>query len=167
MNSAPHRSPRRLVPIAAAVVAGDCGLAELTDAFVRRPDVQDVFAKVRIATRGDQLPVFAFTTTAEVAGWDVFALSRVMRERGWQIPAYTFPPDREDLSVLRIVCRNGFSHDLAEVFVTHLRAAVDQLNADAGRRGRNLVDLHLRVRIVRVDERGDDRSAGRHFVQQA
>src|SRR5207237_4743781 len=42
--------------VAAAAVAGDCGLAELTDAFVRRPDVQDVFAKVRIATRGDKLP---------------------------------------------------------------------------------------------------------------
>ena len=32
--------------IAAAAVAGDCGLAELTDAFVRRSDVQDVFPKV-------------------------------------------------------------------------------------------------------------------------
>ncbi len=47
------------------------------------------------------------------------------------MPAYTFPADREDLSVLRIVCRNGFSHDLAEVFLTHLRAAVDELDAEA------------------------------------
>ena len=28
---------------------------------------------------------------------------------GWQVPAYTFPADREDLAVLRVVCRNGFS----------------------------------------------------------
>jgi glutamate decarboxylase len=87
--------------------------------------------ELRLITRGDQLPVFAFTTTSQISGWDVFALARAMRERGWQIPAYTFPADRQDLSVLRVVCRNGFSHDLAEVLLTHLRAAVDQLNTDA------------------------------------
>lgn len=42
--------------IAAAAVAGDCGLAELTEAFVRRGDVQDVFPKVAISTRTDRLP---------------------------------------------------------------------------------------------------------------
>jgi len=86
----------------------------------------------RLLTRGDQLPVFAFTTTDQVTGWDVFALSRALRERGWQVPAYTFPPDREDLSVLRIVCRNGFSHDLAEVLLADLDAAISQLEADQG-----------------------------------
>jgi glutamate decarboxylase len=87
-------------------------------------------SEFRLITRGDQLPVFAFTTTPAVTGWDVFAVSRSLRERGWQVPAYTFPADRADLSVLRVVCRNGFSHDLAEVFLTHLRSAVDELNAD-------------------------------------
>ena len=88
-------------------------------------------AEFRLITRGDQLPVFAFTTTA--AGDRLGRLRAVarLRERGWQVPAYTFPADREDLSVLRVVCRNGFSHDLAEVFLTHLRAAVDELDADA------------------------------------
>jgi glutamate decarboxylase len=84
----------------------------------------------RLITRGDELPVFAFTTNDDVAGWDVFALSRALRERGWQVPAYTFPADRQDLSVLRIVCRNGFSHDLADLLLADLRAAVDNLNAD-------------------------------------
>ena len=42
--------------VAAAVVAGECSLAELTDAFVRRSDVQDLFPKVRISTRTDRLP---------------------------------------------------------------------------------------------------------------
>ncbi len=58
----------------------------------------------------------------------MFALSRGLRERGWQVPAYTFPADREDLSVLRIVCRNGFSHDLGEALLTDLRTAVTQLD---------------------------------------
>jgi glutamate decarboxylase len=84
----------------------------------------------RLLSRGDELPVFAFTTTDDVTSWDVFALSRALRERGWQVPAYTFPANRQDLSVLRIVCRNGFSRDLAETFLQHLHAAVNHLNAD-------------------------------------
>lgn len=44
----------------------------------------------RLLTRGDQLPVFAFTTTDDVP-FDVFDVSRRLRERGWQVPAYTFP----------------------------------------------------------------------------
>jgi glutamate decarboxylase len=83
----------------------------------------------RLISRGDELPVFAFTTTETVSGWDVYAVSKAMRERGWQVPAYAFPPDREDLSVLRVVCRNGFSPDLAELFLIDLRAAVEELEA--------------------------------------
>jgi len=84
----------------------------------------------RLISRGDQLPVFAFTTTDQVRGWDVFALSRGLRERGWQVPADTFPPDRDDLSVLRVVVRNGFSHDLSEIFLDDVTAAMTQLNTD-------------------------------------
>jgi glutamate decarboxylase len=84
----------------------------------------------RLISRGDELPVFAFTTSEAVSRWDVFALSRALRERGWQVPAYSFPADREDLSVLRIVCRNGFSHDLAEALVRDIHAAVAELDAE-------------------------------------
>jgi glutamate decarboxylase len=82
----------------------------------------------RLISRGEQLPVFAFTTSTGM-GYDVFAVSRALRERGWQVPAYTFPADREDLAVLRIVCRNGFSRDLAENFLTDVRAALADLQA--------------------------------------
>jgi glutamate decarboxylase len=43
------------------------------------------------------------------------------------VPAYTFPANREDLAVLRVVCRNGFSHDLADVFLNDLREVVKWL----------------------------------------
>ncbi|MFF3485229.1 glutamate decarboxylase [Streptomyces sp. NPDC002701] len=81
----------------------------------------------RLLTRGDQLPVFAFTTAPEVTAFDVFDVSRRMRERGWLLPAYTFPPNREDLSVLRVVCRNGFSSDLAELFTEDLTRLLPEL----------------------------------------
>jgi len=58
----------------------------------------------------------------------VYAVSRKLRERGWLVPAYTMPPKREDLAVLRVVVRNGFSHDMAELFLQDLRTAVDYLD---------------------------------------
>ena len=80
----------------------------------------------RLLTRGDELPVFAFTTDGE-SSFNVFDVSRRLKERGWLVPAYSFPANREDLAVLRVVCRNGFSHDLADMFLDDLRAALPEL----------------------------------------
>jgi glutamate decarboxylase len=89
----------------------------------------DKLGVFRLLSRGDELPVFAFTTADHVTGWDVFAMSRRLRERGWQVPAYTFPENREDLAVLRVVCRNGFSMDLAGLFLRDLTVAVEELQS--------------------------------------
>ncbi len=89
------------------------------------------YPQFRLITRGDELPVFAFTTTDAARGWDVFAVSRGLREHGWQVPAYTFPAERTDLAVLRIVCRNGFSQDLAGLLLDDLRRVVTELDADS------------------------------------
>ncbi|MFF9688915.1 glutamate decarboxylase [Streptomyces sp. NPDC014623] len=85
----------------------------------------------RLLTRGDELPVFAVTTNPEVEAYDVFDVSRRLRERGWLVPAYTFPANRQDLSVLRVVCRNGFSSDLAELLMDDLRRLLPELRAQA------------------------------------
>ncbi|BFO14081.1 glutamate decarboxylase [Streptomyces sp. KM77-8] len=81
----------------------------------------------RLLTRGDELPVFAFTTAEDTTAYDVFDVSRRLREHGWLVPAYTFPANREDLSVLRVVCRNGFSEDLADTFADDLTRLLPQL----------------------------------------
>jgi glutamate decarboxylase len=73
------------------------------------------------------LPVFAFTTAPGVKSFDVFDVSRRLREQGWLVPAYTFPANREDLSVLRMVCRNGFSADLADLLLDDLNQVLPEL----------------------------------------
>ena len=40
---------------------------------------------------GSQLPVFFFRLRPEVTNYTVFDVSAKMRERGWQVPAYTLP----------------------------------------------------------------------------
>jgi glutamate decarboxylase len=52
-----------------------------------------------------------------VDAFDVFMVSRRLRERGWLVPAYRLPENRTDLAVLRIVVRNGFTNDLADLFL--------------------------------------------------
>ncbi|WP_406343241.1 glutamate decarboxylase [Streptomyces sp. NBC_00648] len=97
----------------------------------------EAFGDFRMLTRGNELPVFAFTTTPEVKRYDVFDVSRRLRERGWLVPAYTFPPHREDLSVLRVVCRNGFSSDLAAMLVEDLGRLLPELRRQSGPLGRD------------------------------
>ncbi|GEB60617.1 glutamate decarboxylase [Streptomyces gardneri] len=81
----------------------------------------------QLLTHGNQLPVFAFTTAPDVTSFDVFDISRRLREQGWLVPAYTFPANREDLSVLRVVCRNGFSADLAGLLIEDLSRLLPEL----------------------------------------
>ncbi len=54
-------------------------------------------------------------------------MSERLRQRGWLVPAYTFPENMQDTAVLRIVVRNGFSADLADALLADLRTQVDAL----------------------------------------
>ncbi len=85
----------------------------------------------RLLTRGDALPVFAFTLADDVVKYSVFDVSSALRERGWQVPAYTFPKNREDLAVLRVVVRRGFTHDLADLLIGDMKRQLLRLERQA------------------------------------
>jgi glutamate decarboxylase len=74
-----------------------------------------------LLTDGSELPVFAFKLRDDQTGYTVFDLSERLRARGWLVPAYTLPADMTDTAVLRIVVRNGFSRDLADILLADLR----------------------------------------------
>jgi glutamate decarboxylase len=74
---------------------------------------------------GSDLPVFAFRLRdPEAAGYTVFDLSERLRQRGWLVPAYTFPENMQDTAVIRIVVRNGLSMDLANALLDDLRMQI-------------------------------------------
>ena len=81
-----------------------------------------------LLTHGDELPVFAFTLKDDVDHFTVFDVSNALRERGWQVPAYTFPERRTDLAALRVVVRRGFTHDLADLLVSDLERQLPRLD---------------------------------------
>ncbi|AEW99357.1 glutamate decarboxylase [Streptantibioticus cattleyicolor] len=85
-----------------------------------------------LITDGSDIPVFAFRVRDEVDNFTVFDVSAALRERGWLVPAYTFPKNRTDLAVLRIVVRNGFSHDLADLLLADLRRVLPRLEKQPG-----------------------------------
>jgi glutamate decarboxylase len=82
-----------------------------------------------LISRGDELPVFAFTLKPEVTNYTVFDVSAKLRERGWLVPAYNFPENRQDLSVLRMVVRAGMNFDMAELLIEHLREETEELES--------------------------------------
>jgi glutamate decarboxylase len=71
--------------------------------------------------------VFAFKLRDDITGYSVFDLSERLRMRGWQVPAYTFPTDLTDTAVMRIVIRNGFSMDLADLLLDDMRLHIRTL----------------------------------------
>jgi glutamate decarboxylase len=81
---------------------------------------------------GSDLPVFAFALKPEIENYTVFDVSDRLRQSGWLVPAYTFPPNREDLSVLRIVVRAGMTHEMAELLLEAIRAHTEFLESLEG-----------------------------------
>ena len=55
----------------------------------------------------------------------MFDVSEGLRLTGWQVPAYTLAPNLQDTTVLRIVVRNGFGKDLAQLLTDDLRRVVE------------------------------------------
>ena len=84
-----------------------------------------------LVSRGGDIPAFAFRLV-DATGFSVYDVSEALRTRGWIVPAYAMPPAMEDVSVLRVVVRNGFSRDLAVLFLADLKATVDRLSRRGG-----------------------------------
>ena len=85
---------------------------------------------------GSELPVLAFQLRTRRRSYTVFDVSERLRQRGWLVPAYTFPANMQDTAVMRIVVSNGFSTDLADLLLADLRAQVQALERRTLRRFR-------------------------------
>jgi glutamate decarboxylase len=87
------------------------------------------FGPYRLLSRGDELPVFAFTLNDDVTNYSVYDVSDRLRQRGWLVPAYSFPENLQDLDVLRIVVRAGMTMDMADLLLRHLGEETEDLES--------------------------------------
>ncbi len=80
-----------------------------------------------LITDGSTIPVFAWKlkeTISDQANYSLFDLADKLRERGWLVPAYTMPKNRQDLTVQRVVIKEGFSRDMAALLLRDIHSAI-------------------------------------------
>ena len=80
-----------------------------------------------LVSDGSAIPVIAFRLVGD-RGYTAFDVSHELRTYGWQVPAYTMPDNATDVSVLRIVVREGLSGDLARALYDDTRSALTTLD---------------------------------------
>jgi glutamate decarboxylase len=73
------------------------------------------------------LPLVCFRLRDE-RRFTIFDLSERLRERGWIVPAYHLAPNADHIGVARVVVREGFSYDMAEMLAEDIRRALDRLD---------------------------------------
>ncbi|MBU1118800.1 glutamate decarboxylase [Patescibacteria group bacterium] len=76
------------------------------------------------------LPVVAVKLKSE-DDYTVFDLTSKLRERGWIIPAYTLPPNAEKVAIMRVVVKENFSRDMADMLLADINNACETLKKTA------------------------------------
>ena len=80
----------------------------------------------------EQLPLVAFKL-AEDRGYDGFDVaSQLAAERGWMVPAYTLPPNADDLTIMRVLVRQTLGHSLVSTLAGDLEEACATLDQKGG-----------------------------------
>ncbi len=72
---------------------------------------------------GSEFPIVALRAE-DPERTDLVGVSHLLRERGWIVPAYTLPANAERLTVLRMVVKENFSRDMADLLAADVKAAM-------------------------------------------
>ncbi|MEZ4486377.1 MAG: glutamate decarboxylase [Cyanobacteriota/Melainabacteria group bacterium] len=89
--------------------------------------------KFEMISKDDTIPIVVFRLL-DTSIYDVFDLSHVLRTRGWIVPAYTMPPNAESVEVLRVVVRESFTRDLADILLNDMEEAMKLLTETDGKK---------------------------------
>jgi len=72
------------------------------------------------------IPAVSWTIKADAgAGYSLFDFSDRLRSRGWQVAAYTMVPNIEDVVVMRVLVRHGFSRHMADLLLDDIRRTIE------------------------------------------
>ena len=77
-------------------------------------------------------PLFIWSLCPEYerkAKWTLYDLQDKLKQSGWMVPAYAMPKDIEQMVVMRVVVRQGFSRHMADQLLTDIRNAVEEFEA--------------------------------------
>ncbi|WOE31691.1 MULTISPECIES: glutamate decarboxylase [unclassified Acinetobacter] len=72
------------------------------------------------------IPAVAWKLKQNVnVNYSLYDIADRLRSRGWQVPAYSMPANREDLVIQRILVRHGVSLDLASLLIADFKRTLD------------------------------------------
>ncbi len=83
--------------------------------------------KFHMINQGQILPIVALRLADNIKNFTVFHLSAEMRKRGWVISAYTLPANAEEVAIMRIVVKENFSREMAEILLSDIMEACERL----------------------------------------
>ncbi|WP_323085866.1 glutamate decarboxylase, partial [Providencia alcalifaciens] len=61
----------------------------------------------------------------KTSNYSLYDIADKLRSRGWQVPAYSMPANREDLVIQRILVRHGVSLDLASLLIEDFKRTLE------------------------------------------
>ncbi|MFC7448557.1 glutamate decarboxylase [Rhodococcus daqingensis] len=76
------------------------------------------------------LPAVSYTLTdPTTAGFSLYDLSDELRRRGWQVPSYPLPANRQETVIQRVLVRHGISRDVISLLAEDIRRSLARLAA--------------------------------------
>ncbi|MEG0252585.1 MAG: glutamate decarboxylase [Muribaculaceae bacterium] len=85
-------------------------------------------------TYSDEIPnpLFIWYIKAEyqkTAKWTLYDMQYKLQQSGWMVPAYSMPENIQDMVVMRIVFKQGFSRDMADLLLADIKNAIIEFEA--------------------------------------
>ncbi|MFI0408690.1 glutamate decarboxylase [Actinomadura sp. 3N508] len=74
------------------------------------------------------LPAVSYTLK-QGSAFTLYDLTEQLRVRGWQVPSYPLPADRDDTVIQRVMIRHGIGRDEIALLVADMRRCLDRLSA--------------------------------------
>ncbi|HEY3688572.1 MAG TPA: glutamate decarboxylase [Streptosporangiaceae bacterium] len=78
------------------------------------------------------LPAVSYKLTDPNAPFALYDLSDQLRMRGWQVPSYPLPANRQDTTIQRVLIRHGTGRDKIELLAEDMRRALKTLRDGPG-----------------------------------
>src|SRR4051812_12319174 len=80
----------------------------------------------------EQLPLVAFRLSDECPFDEFDVASQLAAERGWMVPAYTLPPNAQDVTIMRALVKQTLGHALVTTLASDIEEACTTLDKKGG-----------------------------------
>jgi glutamate decarboxylase len=102
------------------------------NAKVLAEKLQDTGRFELIGPDEEQLPLVAFQLTGD-QNYDEFDIAwQLSAERGWMVPAYTLPPNAQDITIMRALVKETLSREHVDTLARDIEDACTTLEKKGG-----------------------------------